>query len=170
MFSFKKFITYFSLAPMSYIDTSLYQFAQVIDFYLKPENKTYWDQIVQLSSTGKPEDDATLSQYILEGARLTTTLMSVRNFEPVDGKPIVLVVDQAGTKVTLNKGDRVITNPVCRPLRNLRDEKAVNRGGLTRPHPEILLHSPTRTISLLVPFRPYTVICANRIFFLKREC
>lgn len=107
---------------MSYTNTSRYQFAQVIDFYLKPENKTYWDQIVKLSATGKPEDDATLSQYILEGARLTTTMMSVRNFEPVDGKPIVLVVDQAGTKVTLNKGDRVVTNPVCRPLRILQEK------------------------------------------------
>lgn len=139
---------------MSYIDTSLYQFAQVIDFYLKPENKTYWDQIVQLSATGKPEDDATISQYILEGARLTTTLMSVRNFEPVDGKPIVLVVDQAGTKVTLNKGDRVITNPVCRPLRNLQDEKQLTEvDSLGRIPRSYCIPQPVRFLSLwgLIP-------------------
>lgn len=93
--------------------------------------------------------------------------MSVRNFEPVDGKPIELVVDQAGTKVTLNKGDRVVTNPVCRPLRILQEKNQLT-GGLTRPHPEILLHSPTRTISLLALFNPYTMICANCSFLEER--
>lgn len=97
------------------------QFAQVLDFYLRPENKTYWDQIVALSATGRPAagkeaDEATLTRYILEGARLTSTATSVRTVSPADGKPITLVVDQAGTTVTLNKGDRVISSTVCSSL------------------------------------------------------
>lgn len=89
-----------------------HQFAQVLDFYLKPENQTYWDQIVQLSTTSTPANDEILTKYILEASRLTTTLTSARDVNPADGKPITLVVDPAGTTVTLNKGDRVITSTV----------------------------------------------------------
>ncbi|KAL0633266.1 hypothetical protein Q9L58_007819 [Maublancomyces gigas] len=88
-------------------------FAQVIDFYLRPENKSHWDQIVLLSAKNRPAagreaDDTNLTLYILEGARLTSTATPVRTFAPTDGKPITLVVDQAGTKVTVNKGDQFI--------------------------------------------------------------
>lgn len=109
-----------------------YQFAQVLDFYLRPENKTYWDQIVALSAkdrpaTGKSTDDETLTRYILEGARLTSTATSVRTVAPADGKPITLVVDQAGTKVTLNPGDRVISSTVCSPSLTLHQNHANRR-------------------------------------------
>lgn len=68
-------------------------------------------------AAGKAGDDATLTKYILEGARLMSTATSVRTVSPADGKPITLVVDQAGTKVTFNKGDRVISSTVrgCTP-------------------------------------------------------
>lgn len=108
-----------------------HQFAQIIDFYLRPENKSHWDKIVVLCSrtrpvAGREEDDEQLRRYILEATRLTSTVTSVRNFNPADGKPISLVVDQAGTKVTVNPGDRVITSTVCcHTLR--RDEKHADR-------------------------------------------
>lgn len=99
-------------AFQGYTNRHRYQFAQVLDFYLEPENKTYWDQIVQLSADSTQANDEILKKYILEASRLRTTLTSVRNVNPADGKPITLVVDLAGTTVTVNKGDRVICSTV----------------------------------------------------------
>lgn len=91
------------------------QFAQIIDFYLKSENKSHWDQIIVHAKSGTPGDDSKLAKYILEAARLTTTTALVRHAKPADGHPIELVVDTEGTKVTLNPGDRVIINGVYAP-------------------------------------------------------
>lgn len=107
------------------------QFSQVIDFYLRPDNKSHWDKIVELCSMvrpadGRADDDETLRRYILEATRLTSTATTIRNFTPADGKPISLVVDQAGTKVTVNPGDRVITSSVCCHAPR-RDEKHADR-------------------------------------------
>lgn len=86
-------------------------------------NKAHWDQIVVHATKGTPDDDSKLAKNILEGARLTTTMALVRHAKPVDGKPIELVVDNEGTKVTLNPGDRVIVNGVCGPSSNSRERK-----------------------------------------------
>jgi predicted metal-dependent phosphoesterase TrpH len=100
---------------VSYTDTPTNKFGQLIDFYIQPERASYWTHIIELSAQGTTEADEKLIKYILEAARLTGAMGSARNVEPADGESIELVVDQAGRKVVLNKGDRVITSFVCPP-------------------------------------------------------
>lgn len=90
----------------------------IIDFYLKPENANYWADIIELSAQDTTGADEKIIKYILEAARLSGVMPgSARNVELTDDQPIELVIDQAGNKVTLNKGDRVITSFVYSPIR-----------------------------------------------------
>lgn len=99
------------------LHTNTVKFAEFIDFYLRPENKDHWTQIVALSTQGTPEADKILKKYILESARLLGPMGLLRNV--CSSTPIEMVINQAGNKRMLKKGDRVFTCFVC-PFKTLR--------------------------------------------------
>lgn len=87
------------------------KFGQLIDFYLRPDNKGHWAQIIALSTKDTPEADKILKKYILESARLCGPLGLARDV--YSSTPIEMVIDQQGTKRMLKKGDRLFTSFVC---------------------------------------------------------
>lgn len=93
------------------LHTNTVKFAQFIDFYLQPANKDHWTQIIALSTQGTPEADKILKKYILESARLCGPSGLLRDV--CSSTPIEMVINQAGNKGMLKKGDRVFTSFVC---------------------------------------------------------
>ncbi|KAI5803941.1 heme peroxidase [Geopyxis carbonaria] len=82
-------------------------FAQLIDFYLKPENAAHWGEIQRLSALDTDEADDTLTTYVLEGMRLSNSLGLLRIVEPVNGETAKI------GETTVHKGDCIFISFVA---------------------------------------------------------
>lgn len=60
------------------LEVLLLQFAEVLQFFLKKENRKYWENIQDLVATKSPESDKVLREYVLEAQRLTTKQLVAR--------------------------------------------------------------------------------------------
>lgn len=121
------------------------QCAQLIDFYLREENKAHWEEIQSLSGE-TTQTNWILTNYVLEGARLSNSLGIFRDVEPVNGECVTIV--QNGQTITAKKGDRLFVSFVYHP------EPYIYRGRYTDCDPEMnrLLPQETQLCSLTRKF------------------
>ena len=83
-------------------------FAQVLDFYLRPENAEHLAEIQRLARLDTPEADELIKRYALEGTRLAGTFGLYRKVNCGETETITL---QDGQRtVNLQNGDRVFVS------------------------------------------------------------
>ncbi|KAF8454382.1 heme peroxidase [Terfezia claveryi] len=83
-------------------------FAQVLDFYLRPENTLHLAEIQRLAKLDTPDADELIKRYALEGTRLAGTFGLYRKVNCGDGETITL--EDGQRTVNLQKGDRVFVS------------------------------------------------------------
>ena len=96
---------FFTLMPLTSGQGQL--FAQVLDFYLRPENNLHWRTIQQLARTDSAWADEDILKYFMEGARITSSIAL-----PRDVCEDITVQDGDRT-LHLKKGDRILVNLVA---------------------------------------------------------
>lgn len=87
------------------------QFIQTLDWFLAPENIKHWNAVKKLAHDDSRSARNKLQAYVLEAQRLSSALGITRVCRPAQGEAVV-IKDDHGAQVTINKDELVICNCV----------------------------------------------------------
>ncbi|CZR54744.1 related to linoleate diol synthase [Phialocephala subalpina] len=95
-------------------------FAEVLQFFLKKDNRNYWENIQDLVAIKSPESDKVLREYVLEAQRLTTKQLVTR----------IVLKDTTINGTTFQKDDlvEILLGDACRDIEAVLDPKAFKLG------------------------------------------
>ena len=94
-------------------------FAQVLDFYLRPENELHLRTIQSLARMNTGDADDQILCYFMEGARIVSSVALPRDVKQD------IIIEEKGEQIHLKAGEQVVVNlvgPSIQPTRLFTDE------------------------------------------------